>query len=103
MSNAPLFLDDETLTDNLEDDQAGKLLKMATQIGNILPDCVSSFLKVVRLVNDLEAVKNTMDRDSVLTEIVWLTGITIRDLQVPRVRLIQNVIEELEKNYEPKK
>ena len=99
MEESPLFLEDETLTDNLTDDSAGRLLKLAENIWKRLPECVDSFVKVVRLVNKLPEVGNYMERDDILAKIVWMSGIKIGDLQLPMEVVIDNIVKELEKNY----
>ena len=106
MAESPLFLEDESLTSNLTDEVAGRLLKLAENIWKKSPESVENFLKVIKLINDIAETDDRVDwedffrREASLALIVWKTGINIPRPHGKTNQLIEDILRELEKNYE---
>jgi len=97
-----MFLEDETLTDNLTDDISIRLLKMGEAIWCLYPDCVTSFVKVIRLVNELGGADSEAMKEELLVKIFNLSGVFVSNLDLSLEALIEIVTQKLEENYAPK-
>lgn len=102
MRSAPMFLEDETLTDNLTDEISIRLLKMGEAIWCLYPDCVTSFVKVIRLVNNLAGADSETMRKGIWENVYTLTGIGPSDLDINVEAQIDVFVARLEELYAPK-
>lgn len=105
VEDSPAFLDDETLTDNLTDDIAGPLLNLAEKIWKKLPESVESFLKIIRLVNDIAETEDRIGWDNFFRREASLALVERKaGIHIPRPHkktniLIADILKELEKKY----
>lgn len=103
MCEMPPFAEDETLTDNLMDDIALRLLRLGERVWLRCHNCGSNLIEVIRLVNELGGADSEAMRVEITGKISVLSGISFCNSDLDLEDQIENITQLLEENYATKK